>query len=260
MLDMSAGSKALLGLLVMVILVWSAVVGCVNDGAQGDEGDEVSPADEAREVVYSRMDVWLYAGNAPEEIRDVGSVRAGQQVTAVDRDQGWTRVQADGAEGWLPDWYLTAEPDQQVASIQPYFMLTKTKCDLHLTPEAVDNVLQQLDAGRIVEVKATWGEWAYVAIRVYSIPDVQRGWVTLSLLGQEDVTPIEADLPAGTRVYFNDFAYPPDENSTSEITGHDRMVGIWERHGQWVLVSAAGGWMAWVRESDLHYPKMGPGQ
>ncbi len=71
---------------------------------------------------------------------------------------------------------------------------------------------------------------------------------------------MEADLLAGTRVYYNDFSAPPDDSATSETTIYDQWVLIDWEVGPWTQVSAAGGWVAWVKTADLHYPETGPGQ
>jgi hypothetical protein len=218
--------------------------------------------------LYVRMRVDLYRANAPEELAGVGEVEAGQEVKAVSTDGAWTEVEVEagaGEEGtikaWLPSWYLAASADNALVPIDPYFMFTKGPADLCLTPEPSAEVVGNLDPGRIVEVKAVSGDWAYVAIRVYDIPAVQRGWVLGAALGtREEVTPAEADLLAGTVVYYNDFSAPPGDSATSEVTTYDRSVLLRSQDGPWVWVSAAGGWDAWVKTADLHYPETGPGR
>ncbi len=211
--------------------------------------------------VYARMKVALYSANAPEELRDVGEVEAGQEVTVSATEGEWTLVEAGDVQGWLPGWYLSEAKEHLIAGIEPYFMFTKGSADLCLTPEASSRPLLAVGPGRIVEVKAVSGDWAYVSIRVYSIPDVSRGWVLTSALASRlEVKPTEADLLTGTRVYYNDFSAPPAGSATSEVTTYDRWVTIREETGEWTLVSSAGGWDAWVKSADLSYPETGPGK
>lgn len=258
-------AAAVLALILAVAVVLSAVgavAGCRKAPAsRPTDAGATAGGNEAPASLYARMKVALYRGNAPEELVDVGEVVAGQEVKVVSVEGAWTQVEADAASGWLPNWYLTATQDDLLDEIEPYSMFTKDLADLCLTPETPGQPLLQLGPGRVVEVKTVWEDWAYVAIRVYSIPDISRGWVRASALGtRSEVTPVEADLLAGTRVYFNDFSAPPDAAAASELTTYDMWVTIDSVAGPWTMVSAAGGWVAWVKTADLHYPDTGPGQ
>ena len=66
-------------------------------------------------------------------------------------------------------------------------MFSKDPADLCLTPETTDEALWQVGPGGIVVVKALWGDWAYVYIRVYSIPAalLQRLLSATGRLGHE---------------------------------------------------------------------------
>jgi hypothetical protein len=231
--------------------------------SSGSDAGATPSGNEAPITLYARMKVALYQANVPEELVDVGEVDAGQEVKVISVEGAWTQVQADSIEGWLPSWYLTvtASQDDSLAEIEPYFMFLKDPVDLCLTPEATDEAPWQLGPGGIVVVKALWGDWAYVYIRVYSIPAASRGWVKVSALGtRSEVQPVEADLLAGTRVYYNNFLAPPDDSATSETTTYDMWVGFGIEVGPWTQVWTGGGWVAWVKTTDLHYPETGPGQ
>ncbi len=209
--------------------------------------------------LYARMTVDLYRANAPEELASGGEVGAGQSVGVVSTDGAWTQVETDGITGWLPSWYLTVSRDDVLDESEPYVMFTKSEADLRLTPEPSAQPVRRLGPGRIVLVKGVFGDQAYVGIRVGGIPDVQRGWVPVSALGaRSEVKPVEADLPAGTRVYCDDLSTPPDATATGELTIYDQDVTIMREDGPWAMVSAPGGWVAWVKTADLRYPETGP--
>jgi SH3 domain protein len=47
--------------------------------------------------------------------RILGFVRTGDQITVLERKEGWTRVRRqDGQEGWIPAGYLSPEPPARV--------------------------------------------------------------------------------------------------------------------------------------------------
>lgn len=264
-LDVGALEPGATAVIVDPVALIEALGGTPASGLS-DAGGPAGPNE--REVpasLYARMKVDLYHGNTPEELLDAGRVEAGQEVRVVSTEGDWTQVAAGDVQGWLPDWYLSEIREDLIGGVEPYFMFTKDVADLRLTPETPDQALLQVGPGRIVEVKAAWEDWAYVTIRVYDIPAVQRGWVPVLALGtRSEVTPLEADLLAGTPVCFNDFSAPPDQASagtvTSELTTYDRWVSIDSEVGPWAMVSAAGGWVAWVKTADLHYPDTGSGQ
>jgi len=264
-LDVGALESGATAVIVDPVALIEALGGTPASGLS-DAGGPAGPNE--REVpasLYARMKVDLYYGNAPEELRDAGRVEAGQEVRVVSTEGDWTQVAAGDVQGWLPNWYLSETQEDLIGGVEPYFMFTKDSADLCLTPEVTGPPLRGVAPGSIVKVRAVWGDWAYVVIRVYDIPAVHRGWVPVLTLGtRSEVTPVEADLLAGTPVRFNDFSAPPDQASagtvTSELTTYDMGVMLNSEVGPWTMVTAAGGWVAWVKTADLHYPDTGPGQ
>lgn len=204
------------------------------------------------EIMYARMSVELYQNCVPEELSRPGALAAGQKVTVIERQLPWVRVRAQSTDGWLPEWYLALGPDHRLPASQEYFRVVRHKCRVYLYPDDAAPTIGDLDRGKVVKVAAEYGDWRYVHIIVFDIPAVSRGWVRAGELATGgEVEPKEGCLPTGTTVYIGDPTVADPRALPSEVTTYDMTVSLDFERSDWVYVSAAGGWTAWVAKADI---------
>ena len=88
----------------------------------------VSAADEAWITGEARYNLRRAPG---ADYRAVDLVRSGEEVTILERGEGWTRVRtASGSEGWIDDEHLKTDPPPVARVSQLETELAATRADL----------------------------------------------------------------------------------------------------------------------------------
>lgn len=68
------------------------------------------------ETVWVRDEVRLQLRTgAGSDFRIIGSLSTGDSAQILERSDGWTKVSADGKEGWVPAGFLVPDPPARVA-------------------------------------------------------------------------------------------------------------------------------------------------
>ncbi len=206
-------------------------------------------------TMYARMAIAPYRDPAPQELAELEMIAAGRKVSVLKREDSWVSVSADGATGWLPAWYLSEKPDVRAISVPPepcLKVVLSPRAVAVLYPEDGAPQVAALDAGRVLKVTAEYGDWRYVRITAYSIPNVLRGWVPKSVLAAPGETEAsEGKILAGTIAYTGEPDGTDFSGVPTEQVDHDMPVRVLLRAGVMTYVQAAGGWSAWVPAKNI---------
>lgn len=86
-------------------------------------GAALAPSSASAEQAWVRDEIRLNLRTGPSVAnRIVGVVKTGDEVTVLDRTEGWTKVRnvVEGKEGWIPEGYLDpqAPPDIRLAEVE----------------------------------------------------------------------------------------------------------------------------------------------
>ncbi len=230
-------------LLVLVLVLVLALCACVG----------VKPELQQKPMtagVRPQMTVPIQMHPSQELLGPVGELNSGEPSTILGSNGYWTEIKTATAQGWIPSWYLEPNQDGQVIEklATPAVRVLKRSSPISLYPDG-PTAARDLEAGKLLKVRYRYKDWAFVHITVYSIPDVQFGWVKDDLLARLDqATPIEGYLKLGATVYHD-----LEQKESYETITYSRAVKIQERRGDMVHLIAAGGWDAWARIDDIVY-------
>jgi len=239
--------KRSLLVLIMLVILTLLLPGCQGSSQVGNDRFE---------TIRECSSVLLYPGPQPEMLGPLGNIPGGSRVEVLEDKGDWLHVMQDDKEGWLPKWYTDRQAQEKISDVsqEPFVLKENTKGRLFPGgPEIVD-----LQAGKLLTPVQEWNDWYYVNIIVYDIPSVQYAWLPKNLLAEVSLyKPLEGFLRQGTKVYMVDSYDRIAGSKSTEIT-YEMTVLITQKQGEFVRVTANGGWTAWTEEKNVTYTKSKP--
>ncbi|HEY3316179.1 MAG TPA: hypothetical protein VGL40_12990 [Bacillota bacterium] len=227
--------KALLILMATAVLLTSlpfALAGCSSKAATVRAGG----ADD------------LYLAPQPETLQDPpGQISGGSKVRVLATQGVWTMIQQGGLKGWIPTWYLSDDPTP-VKELQSEGLVLADEASIYLYPDGP--AVGELPGGKVLKPFKEWNDWVQVRITVYSVPGVQTAWIMRKMLTTPNqVEPKEGYLYQGTEAFQGEF--DQITGTKPDVLTHPLPVWITEQKGGYLRVSAAGGWIAWVKKDSF---------
>ncbi|MDO9535740.1 MAG: hypothetical protein Q7J85_10530 [Bacillota bacterium] len=136
--------------------------------------------------------------------------------------------------------------------VRPASLVVKEDARGYLYPEDTAPVVLELEQGRVVRARKTYGGWIMAEITVYDIPGPFCAWFPPGVLAEPGPTaePREGIVEKGKTVY-NVWEFSRINVERGQVYAHDMAVITGERRDGMVQIHAAAGWNGWVRENDL---------
>ncbi|REK71811.1 hypothetical protein [Paenibacillus paeoniae] len=107
----------------------------------------------------------------------------GIQYDVIEQSGEFVKIAANGREGWVYKWYLTADRDERsVISVDPYTMLIKTPVTFGMYPDEAELSGYELEAGKAARVTKEYEEWVSIEIITYDQSYVGDRWVRKTAL------------------------------------------------------------------------------
>lgn len=235
---------------VLFIFVIMLVMGCgvpgTNDKDVSDPGDILSVRGDAVYCLYSEPDPGFMGESS-------GYLQGGEQLKVINKEGNWVQVAKGETTGWIPSWYLKSGDKTIVKEIEPRYMVVKQDDNLYLYPDGETVTKYEgyeqriLNKGRLVKLLQEYGDWCYVELFVFSLPDVHNAWVKADILTEPgEITPVEGFLEYGAIILPEEEghkAYVLDAPMKVFLTGNEK-TGL-------VKVGADGGWQGWTAKENI---------
>lgn len=173
------------------------------------------------------------------------AVNISSAMNIISQDEHLTKVRI---EGYIPTWYI--DKDKNVKSYEQNRYIIND-CELYLSPNADDKLVNKLAKGDAVKVKYEYEGWKYISLYLRSDSnEITNGWVDEKYLGSID----DLDSIIGINVKIKKGSKCQDGENILEV--NENMWGkIFEEKEESYMISLPGAWLLEVNKSDVEFLK-----